>query len=67
MNEERMNLLIGEIVAINEEIEEFSAEGLNVSELVTERNRLIVTVDRYLMVHTVKAAPGATGTAQASL
>lgn len=66
MTQQQMNELIGEIAAISEEISEFAEQGDNVSALIKERNQLVITLDWYLTEPIIKAAPGATGTADAS-
>ncbi|OKL35377.1 hypothetical protein [Domibacillus mangrovi] len=67
MSEMKLDHVIGEIAAISEEIEEFAAQGDNVEKLIKERDHLVYIVDQYLIVQQIKAAPGATGTASASL
>ncbi|OKL36231.1 hypothetical protein [Domibacillus mangrovi] len=66
MTEMKLDHVIGEIAAISEEIEEFAAQGDNVERLLKERENLVYVVDQYLIVQQIKAAPGATGTANAS-
>lgn len=56
MIEERINNLIGEIAAIQEEIEEFSAQGDDVSSLIAEQQELLATVERYLVIRQIKAS-----------
>jgi flagellar hook-associated protein FlgK len=64
VTQQQMNELIGEIVAINEEIAEFAAQGDNVQPLIAERNGLVRVLE--WAIYKINAAPGATGTANAS-